>query len=324
MPKYVIVGNGVAGVTAAQMIVRADPGASVHLVGAEPYPYYQRPRLWAWIAGEIEEQDLYFRPAEWYAERGIQLHLGMHATALDAAAHTLSLGEGATVDYDRLLLATGGVPFVPPIAGTENAGVFTLRTLEDARAIKAYADRVERVLVLGGGLLGLETARALLGPNRRVYVLEIFPHLLPRQLDAPGAAVLTRRLEGMGLHFVIGRTAQALLGEGQVAGVRFADGDEIAGDMAILSTGIRSKTDLARAAGLEVNRGVVVDERLRTSAEDVYAAGDVAEFGGRVYGIIPRQRSSRRARRRQIWSAMAQRPTRARWPRPRSRSSGST
>jgi nitrite reductase (NADH) large subunit len=287
MTTYVIVGNGIAGVTAAQTIVRADPDASVHLLGREPYPYYQRPQLWAWIAGEIAEQDLFFRPADWYAERGIQLHLGTQAAALDPVAHTVSLSDGATIDYDRLLLATGGVPFVPPIAGTELPGVFSLRTIEDARAIKAYAERTARVLVLGGGLLGLETARALLGPDREVCVVEIFPHLLPRQLDAPGAAVLTQRLEAMGLRFRIGKTTEAILGDGRVQGVRMSDGSEVAGEMIVLSTGIRSNVDLARAAGLEVNRGVVVDEHLQTSAADVYAAGDAAEYQGRVYGIIP-------------------------------------
>ena len=287
MPKYVVVGNGIAGVTAAQTIVRADPGASVHLLGSEPYPYYQRPRLWAWIAGEIEEQELFFRPGDWYAERGIQLHLDTRVSAIDPAAHTLSLDDGATVDYDRLLLATGGVPFVPPMAGTDTPGVFCLRTIEDARAIRAYAEHAERALVLGGGLLGLETARALLGPNRQVYVLEIFPHLLPRQLDAEGAAVLTRRLEAMGLRFHIGKTTEAVVGDGRVQGVRLSDGSEVGGDMIVLSTGIRSQVDLARAAGIEVNRGVVVDDSLQTSAADVYAAGDVAEYQGRVYGIIP-------------------------------------
>jgi nitrite reductase (NADH) large subunit len=287
MRKYVIVGSGVAGVTAAQMIARADSGGSVHLLGGEPYPYYQRPQLWAWIAGEIEKEDLFFRPAEWYADRGIQLHLGKTVLSVDPAAHTLSLHDGTTVDYDRLLLATGGVPFVPPISGVDKEGVFTLRTIEDARAIKAYAADVPRVLVLGGGLLGLETARALLRPDRYVYVLEIFPHLLPRQLDKEGAMVLTRRLQGMGLHFFIGRATEAFLGDTHVEGVRFDDGDEISGDMAVLSTGIRPRADLARAAGLEVKRGIVVDEHMRTSAPDIYAAGDVAEHKGRVYGIIP-------------------------------------
>jgi nitrite reductase (NADH) large subunit len=287
MRKYVIVGNGVAGVTAAQALVRADPGAQVRLLGAEPYPYYQRPRLWALIAGEIEEQELYFRPKEWYQERGIDLILGARATSLDTTAHQLTLAGGETLDYDRLLLATGGVPFIPPINGKDKRGVFALRTLQDARAIKSYAAQIREVLIVGGGLLGLETARALLAPDRRVTVLEIVPHLLPRQLDVPGAEVLERLLRDMGMHIRIGAQTQAVLGNGQVSGIRFADGSEVSGDMVVLSTGIRSKIDLARSAGLAVDRGILVDEHLRTSAPDVYAAGDAAEFHHRVYGIIP-------------------------------------
>jgi nitrite reductase (NADH) large subunit len=287
MHKYVIVGSGVAGVTAAQALTRADPGAEVVLLGAEPYPYYQRPRLWALIAGEIEEGELYFRPKEWYAERGIELHLGALVTSLDPQEHRVVLSNGDRLSYDRLLLATGGFPFVPPIEGADKQGVFSLRTLDHARAIKAYAGQVDSALVVGGGLLGLETARALLGPNRSVTVLEIVPHLLPRQLDAPGAAVLTHFLEEMGLRIRIGAQTQTILGTDRATGIRFVDGKETEGGLVILSTGIRSRVDLAQRAGLEVNRGVVVDERLQTSAPDVFAAGDVAEFGGRVYGIIP-------------------------------------
>ena len=287
MRKYVIVGCGVAGVTAAQSLVRADPGAEIHLLGAEPYPYYQRPRLWALIAGEIEEGELYFRPAEWYAERGIHLHLETLVTNLDPQEHRLTSNKGDVFAYDRLLLATGGFPFVPPIEGADRAGVFSLRTLDHAKAIKAYAEQVDRALVVGGGLLGLETARALLGSARSVHVLEIVPHLLPRQLDAPGAAVLTHLLEEMGLRIRIGAQTQTILGERRVEGIRFADGSEIEGGLVILSTGIRSRVELAREAGLEVNRGIVVDEHLQTSAPDIFAAGDAAEFGGRVYGIIP-------------------------------------
>jgi nitrite reductase (NADH) large subunit len=191
------------------------------------------------------------------------------------------------VEYDRLLLATGGRAFVPPIEGADRAGVFSLRTLDNARAIKAYAGQVSRALIVGGGLLGLETARALVRPDREVTVLEIVPHLLPRQLDAPGAAVLTHRLEEMGLRVRIGAQTKTILGDDRVTGIQFADGSQVEGDMVVLSTGIRSQTDLARAAGLEVNRGIVVDSQLCTSVSDVYAAGDAAEFGGRVYGIIP-------------------------------------
>jgi len=286
--KYVIVGKGVAGVTAAQTLVRADPDAEVHLIGAEPYPYYQRPRLWALIAGEIEEQDLYFRPTEWYAERGIQLQLGQMVTAIDPTAHEITLGDGASLGYDRLLLTTGGRSFIPPIEGATQAGVFALRTLDDAKAIRAYAQNVDSALIVGGGLLGLETARALLNGQRTVTVLEIVPHLLPRQLDATGATVLTRRLESMGLRIQIGTQTKTILGEnGRATGIRFGGGGEIKGGLIVLSTGIRSQIGLGQDAGLETNRGIIVDEQLQTSAPDIYAAGDVAEFQGRVYGIIP-------------------------------------
>jgi NAD(P)H-nitrite reductase large subunit len=310
--RYVIVGNGVAGVTAAQSIARADPAAEVHIFGEEPYPYYQRPRLWEFLAGEIEQETLYFRTLEWYAAKGIQVHLGARVTALDPTEHRLTLADGDSIQYDRLLLATGARSFVPPFAGADKNGVFTLRTLDDAQAMRAYAcgepfgyaqDRRRRTagnaysaVVIGGGLLGLETARALLALGLRcehlsgrlgVSVIEYAPHLLPRQLDAEGAHVLQTRLEAMGLHFLADATTEAILGNGAVRSVRLKDGRVVDGGLVLISTGIRSRVELAREAGLEVNRGLIVDEQLRTSAADVYAAGDVTEFEGVVYGIIP-------------------------------------
>jgi NAD(P)H-nitrite reductase large subunit len=285
--KYVIVGNGVACVTAAQAITQAEPAAEVHIFGAEPYPYYRRPLLWEFIAGQIEQDALYFRPPAWYAERGMHLHLGVQATALDPAAHRLTLADGSTAEYDRLLLATGGRSFVPPVEGTDKEGVFTLRTLEDALAIKAYAQRASAAVVIGGGLLGLETARALRTAGLDVTVVEFFPYLLPRQLDAEGADVLQSLLEAQGLQVITSGATEAILGEGRADGIRLKDGRVVAGELILFSTGIRSETALAQAAGLEVNRGVIVDEHLQTSAEDVFAAGDAAEFEGQVYGIIP-------------------------------------
>lgn len=287
MRRYLIVGNGVAGVTAAQGIARADPGAEVHVFGAEPYPYYQRPRLWMFLAGQVEQQDLYFRPLEWYASRGIEVHLDAPVSALDPGEHRIQLASGEDWSYDRLLLATGGRPFVPPFKGVDQEGVFVLRTLRDALAIQSYADQVDRILIVGGGLLGLETAKALLAPGRHVSVLEIAPHLLPRQLDVTGAQVLQTRLETMGLHIETAAVTESILGNGRVQGVRLQDGSVIGGDLVLLSTGIRSQTELARSGGLEVGRGIVVDEHLQTSAPDVYAAGDAAEYSGAVYGIIP-------------------------------------
>jgi len=287
MGKYVIVGNGVAGVTAARAVVSADPAAEVHVYGAEPYPYYRRPLLWEFIAGQTEQDALYFRSPDWYAERSIHLHLGIEAVELDTSAHRLALTNGATVEYDRLLLATGGRPFVPPCQGMDKEGVFTLRTLEDALAIKAYVQEASTAVVIGGGLLGLETARALRTAGLEVTVVEFFPHLLPRQLDVEGAEVLQSLLEAQGLGIITGGTTEAILGKGRADGIRLEDGRQVAGELVLFSTGIRSQVTLAQTAGLEVNRGIVVDDHLQTNTQDVFAAGDIAEFGGQVYGIIP-------------------------------------
>lgn len=285
--NHVIVGNGVAGVTAAQSIIRADPTAEVHIFGEEPYPYYRRPLLWEFIASQIEQDELYFRPAGWYAERGIHLHMGIRVTVLVPSEHRLTLSDGTAVTYDRLLLATGGRPFVPPCQGTDKQGVFTLRTLEDALAIKAYAQRVSTAVIIGGGLLGLETARALRTAGLDVTVVEFAPYLLPRQLDAEGAEVLQSLLEAQGLRIITSGATEAVHGDERADCIWLQDDRVVPGELVIFSTGIRSEVALAQAAGLEVNRGVTVDKQLQTSAEDVLAAGDAAEFEGRVYGIIP-------------------------------------
>jgi nitrite reductase (NADH) large subunit len=293
--KHVIVGNGVAGVTAAQSILRADPSAQVHIFGAEPYPYYRRPLLWEFIAGQIEQDALYFRPPGWYAERGIQLHLGARVAGVDPMAHRLALADGSHATYDRLLLATGGRPFVPPCEGTDKDGVFTLRTLDDALAIKAYAQRASTstAAVIGGGLLGLETARALHAADLEVTVVEFFRYLLPRQLDVEGAEVLQSLLEAQGLQVVTDATTAAILGDGRADRIRLKDDRIVDSELVLFCTGIRSEVTLAQEAGLAVNRGIVVDDQLQTRqadgqpVEDVFAVGDAAEFEGRVYGIIP-------------------------------------
>lgn len=288
MTKYVILGGGVAGVTAARALARASSDADeVHIFSAEPYPYYPRPLLWQFIAGQKEQDELYFRSPEWYAEQNIKYHLNSRITEIDTEAHRLTLDDGSRVRYDRLLIATGARPFVPPSEGTDKEGVFTLRTLEDALAIKSYTERAATAIVVGGGLLGLETARALQATGLRVTVIEVAPYLLPRQLDREGAQVLQSLLEAQGLRLITDSLTEAVLGETHATGVQLKDGPRVDGDLVLFSTGIRCRAKLAKEAGLEVNRGLIVDEQLRTSAEDVFAAGDVAEFEGQVYGIIP-------------------------------------
>jgi len=286
MKQYIIVGNGIAGITAAQTIVRADPASEVHIFGAEPYPYYRRPILWEFIAGQIEQEALFFRPTAWYTERGIRLHLGVGVTALNPQAHSLTLADGSSAEYDRLLLATGGRPFIPPFEGSEKKGVYVLRTIEDAISIKEHAQGVSTAAVIGGGLLGIETARALASLNLDVSVIEFMPHLLPLQLDAEGAQALQSLLESMGMRILTGAATEAILGDELPTGVRTKDGRIVDAELVLISTGIRPRIELASEAGMDVNRGVVVDGQLRTSATDVYAAGDAAEFEGTIYGII--------------------------------------
>ena len=285
--KVVIIGNGVAGVTAARTIRERDREARIVIFSDEGYHYYPRPRLIEFLAGAIEEHQLFFYPDEWYRERNIEVHLAAKVTAIDAGRRTVTLGDGHSVDYDRLLLATGGRPNVPPVKGVEQEGVFTLRRLDDALRIKQRAARGARAVVVGGGLLGLESARALQGLGLHVSVLQIGGRLLPAQLDDEGGEMLLRQIEAQDIHVILNAAAASIGGNGSVAGVELEDGRQLEASLVLISAGIRSNVELAKTAGLAVNKGIVADQRLLTSAPDVYAAGDVAEVGNRVYGIIP-------------------------------------
>jgi nitrite reductase (NADH) large subunit len=290
MSTYAIIGGGVAGVTAARELAEAasPAGDEIHIFNRELYPYYPRPLLWKFIAGEVDDkEDLYFEPLAWYEGKGIQFHLHTHVVDLDPDEHRLTLERGDFVTYDRLLLATGARPFVPPVDGSNKQGVFALRSLDDAMAIRAYARDVSQAVVIGGGLLGLETARALRDAGPDVHIIEIAEHLLPRQLDRQGAQVLSGLLEGMGLELTTGAVVDAILGDERAERVRTRGGRVVDGKLVLFSAGIRCRAKLAQEAGLEVNRGTVVDEHMRTSAPDVFAAGDVAEFQGNIHGIIP-------------------------------------
>ncbi|HEY74846.1 MAG TPA: NAD(P)/FAD-dependent oxidoreductase [Thermoflexia bacterium] len=288
--RYVIIGNGVAGITGAAELANRQAG-TIEVYTEEPHPYYFRPQLPSFVAGEIDQERLYARPLSWYEERDIEVHLASPAKQLFPDQKRLLLADGTEVGYDRLLLATGSRPFIPPIAGVDKKGVFALRTLDDGLAIREYATRCREAVVIGGGLLGLEAARALHALGLSVTVLEFAPRLLPRQLDEEGAAIFRRLVEDLGLRVAVSAETTAILGDEAVRGVLLRDGREFPAQMVLLATGVRANTDLATEAGLKVDRGIVVDERMRTSAPDVYAAGDVASFNGRSWAIIPQARA---------------------------------
>jgi nitrite reductase (NADH) large subunit len=285
--QVAIVGNGVAGITAATAVKERNPDAQVSIYTDENYSYYPRPRLYYVLSGEAEPSQILGFPSQWYEEKGIKVNLGKKALSVDPAKKELLLEDGSKLGYDRLLLANGARPFVPPVKGVEKTGVFTLRSVEDALRIREYAKETRNAIVIGGGLLGLELAMSLRKLGQQVNVVEVLPRLLPNQLDQDGATLLKEIIEARGIKVTLDVKTQEILGKETVSGVALSSGAQISGDFVMFSAGIRSNTELALKGGIKVNRGVVVDKYLQTNVDDVYAAGDAAESEGRVYGIIP-------------------------------------
>ncbi len=289
--KYLIVGLGISGVTAAKTIRSLDKDAEIEIIGDEPVHYYPRPKLFKIIEGKINERDIYFYPPSWYLKNNFILRLGINAKKIDTASDTLLLSDGGSVKFNKLLIATGAHSFVPPIPGKELRGVFTLRTLKDAIDIREYANFIgqgSEVAVIGGGVLGLEMAHSLKENGLRPTVIEFGPYLLPRQLDAKGGGVLQKKFESEGVNIKVNAKTENIEGKNEANGVRLAGGETVPAKMVLISTGVRSNTELAKNSGLPVNRGILVDNYLRVEEkENIFAAGDVAEHNGRVYGIIP-------------------------------------
>jgi nitrite reductase (NADH) large subunit len=294
--RLLIVGNGVAGITLARELRAREesPDAlSITILARESYDYYSRIRLPEVFGGEAMSAELLalYKPS-WYARRSIEVLLGKDVAAIDRATRRVILASGDEMGYDVLALALGAEPARPSLPGSYLPGVYALREYDDAARIKAAAlARPGPAAVVGGGLLGLEAARHLqLEGSTSVTVLEAAPRLLPRQLDAGGAAVLERLLAGMGVRTIAGARLAAFEGEDRLEGLSFEAGGEAGradAHIAVLSMGVRPRMGLAKAAGLATGRGIAVDRFLRTSDPSIYALGDCAEFGGAVPCIIP-------------------------------------
>ncbi|OGR05306.1 MAG: pyridine nucleotide-disulfide oxidoreductase [Deltaproteobacteria bacterium RIFOXYD12_FULL_50_9] len=289
MTQYLIIGNGVAGTTAAESLRKQDPTGSITMITEENLPFYYRIRLPDFLAGIINEEQLLAQKTAWYDEQRITLITASRVISADPEAKNVTTDSAGIIPYDRLLIATGSHSFVPPISGSDKKGVFTLRDISDARAIKAYAAQVRRVVIIGGGLLGLETGQALRKLDKEVTIVEFFSHLLPRQLDAEGGARLKQIMEtGMGFSFKLASSTKEIAGKESANGVVLEGGETLPCEMVIISAGVRASLDLALNLELSYDKGIKVNERLETSRPDIFAAGDVAEFGGRPpYGIWP-------------------------------------
>ena len=286
--RYVIVGAGVAGMTAAMAIRRLDAEGTIQVLTDEEHPFYARIRLPELLSGSATPGQLVLRKPQWYERNRIELRMGETAVDLDPVGRVVETSRGARVPYDSLLLATGSRANVPPIEGADRPGVFTLRTMANALAIKARVGAGgHRVCVIGGGVLGLEASYHMMKAGNAVEVIESFPRLLPRQTDPEASAILQRKLESLGFAFQLNGRSKAIVGDGAPEAVVLEDGRRVVCDTVLISAGVRPTVRLAAKLGLRVERGIVVDDRMRTGVPDIYAAGDLIEHRGVTYGIWP-------------------------------------
>ena len=283
----VVIGNGMAGCRAVEEILARDPARyRVTIFGAEPRVNYNRIMLSPVLAGEKAFDDIVINTPEWYVENGIDLIAGDPVIAIDRTAKTVTSRGGEVTTYDKLLIATGSDPFIIPVPGKDLPGVISFRDMDDVNTMLAAADRGGSAVLIGGGLLGLEAAHGLSLRGMTVTVLHLMPTLMERQLDEAAGWLLKQALEARGQTILTGADTAEILGESHVTGVKLKDGTEIPADLVIMAVGIRPSTALARDAGLEVGRGIKVDDHMVTSDPDVLAVGECVEHDGQCYGLV--------------------------------------
>ncbi|WP_276501925.1 nitrite reductase large subunit NirB [Terrimonas pollutisoli] len=288
--KIVVVGNGMVGYKFCEKLVARDTARLMEITvfGEEMRPAYDRVHLSEFFAGKSAD-DLTMAPAGWYATNNIQLYLGDPIQSIDRVNKTVYSHHGITAPYDYLILATGSAAFVPPIPGIEKEGVFIYRTIEDLELMTAWAKKSKKGAVIGGGLLGLEAAKAMLDLGiTDTQVIEFAPRLMPRQIDEAGSKLLQSKLETLGLTIHTSKNTSAILGDDCIKGMSFSDNSSMDIDMLVISAGIKPRDELAKTSGLETgNRGgIVVNDKLQTSDPEIFAIGECALHSGMIYGLV--------------------------------------
>lgn len=285
--KLILVGNGMAGVRTIEEILKIDPDRyDITVFGAEPYPNYNRIMLSPVLAGEKTIDEIVLNSVEWYADNGLTLYTGDAVVAIDRESQLVKTASGERFPYDRVIVATGSNPFMIPLPGINLTGVIGFRDIADVETMLGYSKEYKNAVVIGGGLLGLEAANGLLKNGMNVTVVHLLDSLMERQLDKPAAALLKTSLEESGMKFLMEAQTSEILGDSRVTGLRFADGSEIEADLVVMAVGIRPNTELAVASGLECERGIVVDDQLRTSDPNIYSLGECVQHRGQCYGLV--------------------------------------
>lgn len=285
MKKYVITGNGPAGINAAKKIRSIDKEGSISVFAEEAYPLYYKPRLPEVLSGEVTLDEIIIYKPEWYESNNIQVKYRTTVNGIDILNKTIATSDKQNVPYDKLLLASGGYAFLPPVEGIDKKGVFTFRSPADVENLIQNVKNKNAATIVGGGLLALEVGYNLTKLGIKVNIIEIIDRLLPRQLDQEGAVILQKTLEDKGFVFYLKDQLEKVCGNNGVEKVILKSGKEINTGALIVCIGIRSKIDLAKKTGIEIEKAVVVDEYMRTSADDIWAAGDVAEYNRMVWGL---------------------------------------
>lgn len=295
MKTVIVVGNGMVGYKFCEKFVSKSScdGYKLIVFGEEPRPAYDRVHLSAYFENQ-EAKALELAPTSWYHENGIELVIGQRVSDIKKEDKEIHTASGNAYKYDYLVLATGSVPFVPPISGVEKEGVFVYRTIEDLEEMIAYASQIKAIkpngkaAILGGGLLGLEAGKAVLDMGLEPHVVEFAPKLMPRQLDTRSSNVLRLKLESMGIQVHLSKATNQILGDKVIEGMEFGEDDCLDVDMLIISAGIRPRDELGKTCGLEMGTrgGIIVDNRMRTSTKDIFAIGEVALYNQMIYGLV--------------------------------------
>jgi nitrite reductase (NADH) large subunit len=286
MNKLVVVGNGMAGVGCVEQILKHASKFAITIFGEETHVNYNRILLSSVLAGEKAADDIALNSLEWYKQNQIELRLGVRITDIDADRKTITGDDGSITPFDKLLLATGSDPLIPPIEGVKKDGVYVFRNLDDTRALLDRARKGLKAVVIGGGLLGLEAARGLQVQGCEVTVVHLMDRLMERQLDFAGGGYLKLKMECLGMKVLLEKNTAAILGNGRVEGVAFKDGSSIEAEIVVIAAGIRPNVELGRKAGLQVNRAILVNDYMETSNPDIFAVGECVEHKGICYGLV--------------------------------------
>jgi nitrite reductase (NADH) large subunit len=283
----VVVGNGMATARLVDELAKVALGRyAIAVIGDEPRLAYNRVLLSSVLAGETASHDIELRPASWWRDRGVTLKYGCRATEIDVGRHELKIANEESVSFSRLVVATGSTPLRLNVPGSDLAGVHTFRDSRDVDLLLTLAAQKKRVVVVGGGLLGLEAAYGLAKAGAPVTLIHLMDRLMERQLDAPAAELLKTLVERKGIKVLLNANTARLHGATRVDGVELTDGRRIEADAVIFAAGIRPNVALAKDAGIAVGRGIVVDDHLQTAAPEIFALGECAEHRGICYGLV--------------------------------------